>query len=325
VANLVPALEGDIDPRHVLIVTDDVDPRTLSTTGHLNHAVRTAIDAGLDPLLAIQCATVNAAEYMGMRHDLGSIAPGRCADILFVGDLRELRPHLVLADGAPIPAALPDYEYPARARRSVRLPRLDAQALAVRAPGATARVRVIGVIPGEFATEHRILELPVRDGELPASPEDDVAKIASIERHGGSGSIGLGFVQGLGLRRGAVATTVAHDCHNLLLVGMSDADMLFAAERLRAIGGGMIAVAGGEVLAEVALPIAGLMSDRPVADVGRAVAALADAYRALGSALEQPFMAVSFLALAVVPELRITNRGLVDSSRFEAVGLIVDG
>jgi adenine deaminase len=325
VATLAPLVgEDGVDPRHCLLVTDDVHPETLVSFGHLNHVVRTAIEAGLDPLIAIQLATVNAAEYMGARHDLGSIAPGRVADILFVEDLRAMRPHRVLADGAPV-GELPRYEYPPAARESVRLPgSLGPGDLRVEAGGEPARVRAIGMVPGVLATEHRIVEVPVRDGEVPAVPELDLAKAASIERHGGRGTIGLGFVQGLGLERGAVATTVAHDNHNLLVIGTSDADMLFAVEGLRVSGGGMIAVAGENVLGQVELPIAGLMSDRPVAEVAEQVRGLDRAYKELGCALEYAFMFVSLLSLGVIPALRLTNRGFVDAVEFKLVSPLAE-
>jgi adenine deaminase len=324
VERLAPVLtEEGVDARHALLVTDDMHPGTLATAGHLNHAVRTAIRAGIDPLLAIQMATVNAAEYMGYRHDVGSIAPGRCADVLLVEDLAEMRPHLVLADGEPI-GEVPRYEYPARARDTVRLARTPtADDLRVSAPGDSVRVRAIGMVPGELATEHRIVEAPVVGGEVRADPAIDLAKAASIERHGGPGTVGLGFVQGLGLERGAVASTVAHDNHNLLVVGMDDDDMLAAVRHLREVGGGMAAVDDGEVIGEVRLPIAGLISDRSVTEVAEEVRSLARAYEALGCDLEYPFMMVSFLSLGVIPALRVTNRGLVDGREFALVDPIV--
>jgi adenine deaminase len=327
VAECVKALtEHGLDSRHALIVTDDMHPGTLAATGHLNHAVRTAIAAGLDPLLAIQLATVNAAEYLGRRQDLGSIAPGRCADILFVEDLRELRPHLVLADGARVPEGdLPQLAPPPEFRATVRLQRaLTADDLRIAADGASARVRAIGMVPGELATEHRVVDdVPVADGAVAAAPDLDLAKAASIERHGGSGSIGLGFVQGLGLKRGAVATTVAHDNHNLFVVGTNDADMLAAVDALATAGGGMVAVEDGETKALVELPIAGLISDRPVAEVAAQVEKLDRAYADLGTTIEFPFMMVSFLSLGVIPALRLTNRGLVDGREFALVEPIV--
>jgi adenine deaminase len=323
VADLVAVLTEDgVDPRHCLICTDDVQPETLVTRGHLNNGVRVAIEAGLDPLLAIQLATVNGAEYFGLRHDLGSIAPGRFADILFVDDLRRLEPHLVLTEGRR-PGPLPEFAYPPQAYASVRIPPLDERSFRIEASGAQATVRAIGMVSGVLATEHRLVDAPVEDGEVRANVALDLAKAASIERHGGPGTIGLGFVQGLGLQRGAVATTVAHDNHNLLVAGVTDADMLFACERLRDCGGGMIAVADGEVLGLVELPIAGLVADRPVAELAERVRALGDAYRALGSTIESPFMFVSLLSLGVIPALRLTNRGLVDGIEFALVSPVV--
>jgi adenine deaminase len=320
VATLAPVLTEDgVDPRHCLLVTDDVHPETLVTRGHLDHVVRTAIEAGVEPLVAIQMATINPAEYFGLRHELGSISPGRVADILFVEDLRSFEPYRVLADGKPIPP-LSQPPYPPRAYRSIRLSRsITADDLAVRAKGPRAKVRAIGMVAGVLATEHRIVDAPVVAGNVRADRELDLAKAASIERHGGTGTIGLGFVQGLGLERGAVATTVAHDAHNLLVVGMTDDDMLASIETLVASGGGMVAVADGDVLALVELPIAGLMSEQPVEAVAAQVAALDTAYAELGCPLEYPFMMVSILSLGVIPALRITNRGLVDGISFEVV------
>ena len=327
VAECVKVLTEDgVDSRHALLVTDDMHPETLLATGHLNHAVRTAIAAGLDPLLAIQLATVNAAEYIGRRHDVGSIAPGRCADILLVEDLTDLRPHRVIADGRTIDprAELPRLEPPAAFRRTVHLKRpLTGEDLRIEAAGEAVRVRAIGMVPGALATEHRIVEARITGGSVEADPELDLAKAASVERHGGSGSIGLGFVQGLGLARGAVATTVAHDNHNLFVVGTNDADMLAAVERLAEAGGGMVAVEDGETKALVELPIAGLLSDRPVAEVAEQVRALDRAYADLGTTIEYPFMMVSFLSLGVIPALRLTNRGLVDGREFALVDPVV--
>jgi adenine deaminase len=311
--------EDGVDPRHCLLVTDDVLPDTIVAEGHMDRVVRRAIEAGIDPLVAIQMATLNGAEYFNMRHDLGSIAPGRLADVLFVEDLRDFRPHRVLADGREL-GPLPSYEYPAKAFESVRLARPVVEAdLRIEADGDRVKVRAIGVASGRVTTEHLLIELPVVDGEVRASAELGVAKLASIERHGGPGTIGLGFVKGLGLERGAVASTIAHDNHNLLVAGTSDADMVFAVQRLVAAGGGMIAVADGEVLGLVELPIAGLMSDRPVPEVAERTLALEDAYRQLGSPVENPAMTFSFLSLGVIPALRLTNRGLVDGVKFELV------
>jgi adenine deaminase len=320
VAALASVLTEDgVESRHCLLVTDDVLPHTIAEDGHMDRVVRRAIDEGIDPLVAIQMATLNAAEYFSLRHDLGSIAPGRIADVLFVDGLSDFRPHRVLVDGREL-GPLPRYEYPSQAYGSVRLARpLAPSDLRVEAAGERVRVRVIGIASGSVTTDHLLVELPVVGGEVPASTELDVAKAASIERHGGSGTVGLGFVKGLGLSRGAVASTIAHDNHNLLVAGMSDEDMVFAVERLVEVGGGMIAVAGGEVLSLVELPIAGLMSDRSVAELAAETLALAEAYRALGSEIDNPAMIFSFLSLGVIPALRLTNRGLVDGVTFELV------
>jgi adenine deaminase len=323
---LVPVLTEDgVDPRHCLLVTDDVHPETIVSEGHMDRVVRHAIAAGLDPLVAIQMATVSPAEYFGMRHDLGSIAPGRLADILFVENLHDLRPHRVLADGREVGGELPRFDYPPEAYNSIRLSRAPTTAdLRIGATGERVRVRAIGIANETVTTEHLVVETAVRDGEVTASAELDLAKLASIERHGGPGSIGLGFVKGLGLKRGAVASSVAHDNHNLLVAGMNDADMLLAVEQLRQAGGGLIAVGDGEVLALVELPIAGLMSEQPLPEVARQLHELGEAYRALGCPLEWPYMLFSFLSLGVIPALRLTNRGLVDALAFELVDPVLD-
>ena len=323
VAALAPVLTEDgVDSRHCLLVTDDVLPDTIVAEGHMDRVLRRAVEEGIDPLVAIQMATLNGAEYFNLRHELGSIAPGRLADILFVEDLENFRPHRVLADGRE-PGDLPPYEYPPEAYGSIRLARPLTEAdLRVAAAGERVRVRAIGVASGSVTTEHLLVELPVTGGEVRASVELDVAKLASIERHGGPGTIGLGFVKGLGLRRGAVASTIAHDNHNVLVAGMTDADMVFAVERLVEAGGGMVAVADGVVLALVSLPIAGLISDRPVTELAAETLALSEAYRELGSPIENPEMIFSFLSLGVIPALRLTNRGLVDGVAFELVSPI---
>jgi adenine deaminase len=323
VAALAPVLTEDgVDSRHCLLVTDDLLPETIVVEGHMDHVVRRAVEEGIDPLVAIQMATLNGAEYFNLRRELGSIAPGRLADILFVEKLEDFRPHRVLADGRE-PGELPAYEYPPEAYGSIRLARPLAEAdLRVAAAGERVRVRAIGVASGSVTTEHALVELPVTEGEVLPSVELDVAKLASIERHGGPGTIGLGFVTGLGLRRGAVASTVAHDNHNVLVAGMSDADMVFAVERLVEAGGGMVAVADGAVLALVSLPIAGLISDRPVTELAAETLALGEAYRELGSPIESPAMIFSFLSLGAIPALRLTNRGLVDGVAFELVSPI---
>ncbi len=324
--------EEGVDSRHAMMITDDTHPDTLVNVGHMNHVVRRGIEEGLDPVRAIQMATLNVGEYFQLGHDLGSISPGKCADIILVRDLEQMKVGKVLVDGMVVAEAgrmlvgLPRFEYPSLARKSVRLPApLVVSDLQVRAPAGEPGVtlRVMEVAGGQVVTRHLQMERSVLDGLVSISKEDDLAKVACVERHSASGQIGLGFVKGFHFTAGAVASTVAHDSHNLLIVGTNDEDMAFAGNELAEAGGGMIAVRAGKVLALVPLPIAGLMSQEPVEVVNEQVQALASAWRELGCDLESPFMTMSILALPVIPELRITNRGLVDTVKFELVDLIV--
>lgn len=324
--------ETGIDARRAVLVTDDTHPATLLEVGHLSHVVRRAIEEGLNPIRAIQMATLNPAECFGVSRDLGSIAPGRCADILFVPDLAEFKPEKVMVDGEIVAERgkllvdLPAYPYPDWAMRSVHLKEaLTPQSFRIPSPVARGRVRVrtIQVIEAKVGTLGRETVVSAQDGELLAAPEVDVAKVACIERHGGPGNMGLGFVTGFGLKGGAVASTVAHDSHNLLIVGTNDADMALAGNALADCGGGMVAVRDGKVLALLKLPIAGLMSPEPVEEVDEAVRALEKAWRTLGCPLVSPFMTMALLSLPVLPELRITNRGLVDTVRFSFVDVVL--
>ena len=324
--------ETDIDSRHAMMVTDDTHPDTLINVGHMNHVVRRAIEEGLEPVRAVQMATVNVAEYFHLGHDLGSISPGKCADMVFVRDLDEMQVDKVLVDGLLVAEGgrllveLPQFAYPVSARHSVRLARpLTEEDFVIQAPGGGSRVivRVIEVVGGQVATRHLQVDRPVVGGRVATSVHDDLSKVASVERHRATGQIGLGFVKGFHLQAGAVASTVAHDSHNLLIVGTNESDMAFAGNKLAEIGGGMVAVQHGEVLALVSLPIGGLMSQEPVEVVNEQVQALAQAWKELGCDLVSPFMTMSILALPVIPELRITNRGLVDTVEFTPVQIVV--
>jgi adenine deaminase len=324
--------ESGADSRHAMLITDDTHPDTLVNVGHMNHVVRRAVEEGLDPIRAIQMATINVAEYFHLGHDLGAISPGKCADIILVRDLGRMRVAKVFVDGQLVAedgemvVELPRFRYSAAARQSVRLQRpLVAKDFLVQAPlGASAvRIRVIQVAGGQVVTKHVQLARQVDDGFVKASPGEDLAKVASVERHRATAQIGLGFVQGFGLRAGAVASTIAHDSHNLLIVGANDEDMAFAGNVLAETGGGMVAVRDGQVSGLVPLPIAGLMSEQPVEIVNGEVQRLAEAWRDLGCELDSPFMTMSILALPVIPELRITNRGLVDTVNFTPVELFV--
>jgi adenine deaminase len=335
-AALAPLLtSGEIDPRHVMFITDDVAPDFLLEQGHLDNAVRVAIACGVDPVLAIQAATVAPAEYLGLRHDIGSIAPGRFADILFVEDLGDFRAHRVLVDGADLagPGAgagagsgdNPRYEYPPAARLSVRVPAdLSAADLRIAAPGERARVRAIGMVDRVVPTEHLIVETAVRDGEVTADASADLAKVALVNRHGTAGKqVALGFVRGLGLTRGAIAQSTARDTHHLLAVGMNDADMITAARTVIADGGGIAVVADGQVLARLPLPIAGLLSDGTVEEAAAGLRSVVRALAGLGCAIEQPTTMLAMLAVSAIPELRIGNRGLIDSRDYRLVPPVV--
>ncbi|NPV53386.1 MAG: adenine deaminase [Firmicutes bacterium] len=352
-ATIKSVTETRVDTRHAVLVTDDMHPDTLVNLGHLNHVVRRAIEEGVDPVRAIQMATINVADCFGLSRDLGSISPGRCADILLVRDLASMRVDKVIADGELVAengellVPLPDVTYPELATHSVHLARpLRVEDFIIRpimrTPANEANlarrtngnhfttVRAIEVIEARVGTRHVLVELSVRNNpgtgeeEVSASAEHGVAKVAVIERHRGDRGIGLGFVRGFGFKEGAVASTVAHDSHNLLVVGMTDEDMAFAANTLAECGGGMVAVNRGEVLALVPLPIAGLMSDQPVREVARQVEELEGAWRRLGCRLVSPFMTMALLSLPVLPELRITNRGLVDTMKFKFVDVFGD-
>lgn len=330
---VLPALAG-IDPRLALLVSDDTHPETLLASGHMDHILRRAVAEGIDPLTALQMVTINTAACFGLSRDLGSVSPGKCADlVLLEGDLQDFRVdevfiggRLVARAGTLISVPTP-YPYPPQYLHSIHLPAPVGEAdLRIAAPPGRSRVRaaVIGVLPEQALTKKTEADLPVHDGAVVADQDQDIAKLAVIERHRGTGTIGLGFVTGFGLRAGAAASTVAHDSHNLLVLGTNDRDMTVAANALAEVGGGEAVVQDGKVLALLPLPIAGLMSDQPVREVQAKVAALAAAWRELGSRLPSPFMTMALLSLPVIPELRLTNRGLVDVLQFRLVKILVD-
>jgi adenine deaminase len=309
-------------PRNTLLCTDDREPDQLLHQGHVNDVVRKAVALGCPPATAVVMATLHAARYHRL-DEHGAIAPGYLADIVAVEDLERFRAvrvwkrgRLVAEEGRPVD--IPIVEAPAWMRGSVRVAPLGAEAFRATSEGP---VRVIGVQAGQIVTRARVVDPARRDGEVVADPARDLAKVAVVERHRGTGRIGVGFVSGFGLRRGALASTHAHDAHNVVVVGVDDADMAAAVNRLAEIGGGQAVVEDGRVLAEVPCPIGGLLSDRPAEEVAAAVEAVDGAARTLGATLASPFMAVSFLALSVIPELKITDRGLVDTVNFELVPL----
>jgi adenine deaminase len=309
----------------ICFCTDDRMPADLLDDGHIDHMVRVAIAEGIDPIIALRLASTNAAQYFRL-HDRGAIAPGRRADLVAFHDLREPRPHLVFRGGRLVArdGALVGPESGHRVRQLRSSINIDWRRVDLEIPARGRQVRVIGVVPDQLVTEHLVEEVPIVGGKARSDPSRDLLKMVVIERHMSSGATGKGFVKGVGLRRGAIAGTVAHDHHNLTVIGADDTSMLTAARRVARLGGGLVVARNDEVLAEVPLPLAGLMSDRPIEEVraqhDRAVAIC----RQLGSGLHDPFMAMSFLALEVIPSLKLTDRGLVDVERFELVPLWVD-
>jgi adenine deaminase len=308
--------------RNCLLCTDDREPDHLLAEGHVNDVIRKAVSLGCPPADAVVMGTLHAARYHRL-HEHGAIAPGYLADVVAVDDLEAFRPvkvwkrgSLAAEDGRAVD--VPPVEPPAWMRRSVRVRRLAARDFRAAADGP---VRVIGVEPGQIVTRSLVAEPARRDGEAVADPSRDLAKVAVVERHRETGRVGTGFVSGFGLRRGALASTHAHDAHNVVVVGADDGDMAAAVNRLADIGGGQVVVEGGRVVTEVPCPIGGLLSDRSAEQVAAAVRRIEEAAAGLGVGLPSPFMAMSFLALSVVPELKITDRGLVDTVNFQLVPL----
>ncbi len=317
-----------VDPwseRRICFCTDDRTPRDLLENGSIDQMVRSAIASGMEPAVAFRLATLNPADHYRLL-DRGALAPGRRADFVIFRELHAPRPDLVYIAGEKVAEdgrALFGHRptETAQLRGTVSIPStLPSFRIAAR-PG---RIRVIGMIENQLRTEHLVIEPKLKDGQAVADSSRDLAKIAVLERHHSTGKIGLGFVHGFGLTRGAIAGTVAHDHHNLIAVGMDDRSLSTAVRAISAEGGGLAATAGDKVLGLLPLPIAGLMSDAPIEQVAQQIAELRRAARSLGTQLDDPFMALSFLGLEVIPSLKLTDRGLVDVNRLEIVPLFRD-
>ena len=346
VENQVDAiLEHKLDSRRFILCTDDSHAQTLTEEGHMDRVLRHAIDAGLPPMTAIQMMTINTAEHFGLTREMGMIAPGRWADVVLVKDLDNFQADLVVAKGQLIAengewkVDLPRIEFPEWARQSVHLQRpLQADDFTLKANaghGTELTANVIGVIENQAPTRHLKMPVTVNDGEihlppLPSPPlaggkqrGGDLAKIALVQRHDGTSGITVCMVSGFGFtEKCAVASTVAHDSHHMIVVGTDEADMAEAANRLARSGGGQVVIKDGEVVGEVELQIAGLMSVDKANVVAQKTTTVLDGFRACGCTLNNPNMQLSLLALVVIPELRISDKGLVDVNKFELIPVV---
>src|SRR5256884_3497502 len=301
------------------VCTDDREPDFIVEQGHINQMVRVAVEEGISPEDAIVLATINPATCHRLWH-LGAIAPGYQADILVLDDLKSFRPRQVLKRGAPprhVKVDVPDW-----VRQTVSLAPVDATSF--RIPAGPKKIRVMRVIPAQLLTGVEVVEPRVKEGCVVADPARDLVKIAVVERHHASGRVGLGFATNVGLKRGAFASTVAHDAHNIVILGVDDRDMAACAMRLAEIGGGIVVAEGGRAVEELPLPIGGLMGGGPLTEVHERLRSMERRLSTMGVTMASPFMTLSFLALSVIPELKITDRGLVDVSRFELVPLGIE-
>ena len=315
------ALAGLLTERfspYLAFCTDDRNPLDIAEHGHLDHMIRTAIGLGAPPLAVYRAASLSAAEAFGLK-DRGLIAPGKRADIAVIDSLEGCHASLVLARGV----VADDAAFAARgrsepvARHSVKAPVVGPQDF--RTGGNRVETPVIGILPGKIITEHLSFDIAPQDGDKRPDISRDLVKIAVIERHGVNGNLATGFVRGFGLQRGAIGSTVCHDHHNIAVVGADPSDMALAANRLGQIEGGFVVVEGGRILAELSLPVAGLMSLEPFETVRDKLVALRAAARSLGVVLEEPFLQLAFLCLPVIPHLKITDHGMVDVDRFEVI------
>ena len=321
--NLEPIITGvvrdGLDTRHLMFCTDDKHPDDLLEEGHIDFMVNRAIELGLAPMQAIQMATLNAAKHFRIDHLIGSLTPGRWADLILADNLTQIVPKEVFFKGRQVvhagqfsaeavPVDYPDWIY-----QTVKVSRgkqVDDFTLA--AEGSAANVMVIDLYPDQIINEISQATLSVVAGNVVADPKRDILKLAVVERYGQNGNIGVSFVRGFGLQQGALASTVAHDHHNIIVAGTNEADMALCVETLEAIQGGFVIVADGEILGQLPLPIAGLLSDRPVPEIIAELEKLTEISKSLGGTLPAPFMTISFISLPTVPELGLTDKGLVN-------------
>lgn len=318
-------LATPLNVRQFLFVSDDRHPADILKQGHIDFMVRTAISQGLDPFMAIQIASLNAARYFGLR-DLGAIAPGYRADILALDDMDSLKVAKVIKDGKLVAEeghlTAPLIPVPPPKGSSIRIGTLDISSFEIKPKSAMARV--IGVIPDQIITKSLSLHAKIDSSLVVADTDRDILKIAVVERHKATGNVGLGLVQGFGLQDGAIATSVSHDSHNIVTVGVTEEDMLAAVRTVKDMSGGLAVVGRGQVNASLPLPVAGLLSEKSMPEVADGINNCIKASRDLGCHLKDPFMTLSFLCLSVIPELKLTDKGLVDVAKFQFVPLFME-
>ena len=323
--DLLPLVTEE-NERRIFFCTDDRHPNDILEEGHIDYIIRTAIANGLDPITAIRMATLNTAEYFGLRR-LGAVSPGRYADLVTFSDLKKIDIRHVYKNGKLVAMdGIPVYDPPVRPqtpiRSSVNIKWLEGDEFIIPANGS--RCRVIGVVPNQIVTEKLEMDCAVQDGKVVSDTKRDIIKIFVVERHRATGNIGKGLVKGFHLKRGAIASSIGHDSHNIVVVGVEDADIFKAVTAINKMGGGIAVVENERVIESLELPVAGLMSNKPLEFVSKRTKSLIEATHSLGVTLEDPLMTLSFMALPVIPSLKLTDTGLVDVEKFEHVDLFVD-
>jgi len=322
--DIVPLINSK-NSRRFLFVTDDRHPKEIFKEGHISSMVRNAIQMGVDPIISIQMATLNGAEYFGL-NDLGAIAPGYRADMITFNNLKKLKVKKVFKDGKLvaengqiIPGSIKPFSIKKilPKRNTIHIKDLNKDSFILRSYQPLAKV--IQVIPDQIVTKKVLRKIILKDGVAYPNIKEDILKVAVIERHKATGHIGLGFVQGFGIKKGAIGSSIAHDSHNLVIVGTNEQDMLKAVNELRKLGGGLVVIKDEKILSSLPLPVAGLMADTSALDVYHRLEELKMVVKSLGCKLPDPFMTISFISLPVIPELKITDKGLVDVNQFKIV------